>query len=847
MGKRADKAIKTNHTRIVAVILCCGVVVLTAIGIVFLANNSKSHSTRQENSNQDQWVDVYTFRISNTNHTINQTLQVWEHTNNIFIYQGSFYLDSHRKKFGLPACLQTSTPTPTTTKTPKTTNLPKTARTPSSPGPSTTRPRSPTSATPISASTTPSTTTTDRIELIRKRKLIITGVITPEKERSAPLAMLLFLFSNCTETAQAVSALAVSSDFISYQVVLVCGKVETNETISVLEFAGRRSLNKTLANLDEKAALNASFVTSPAQEHTIFQEGISRTKTPNATTTMTSSPVVFTKTVSLTNSKGALANQSNEGKPARRKRSLVLDSLQTAIVNAARKAIGPNLLRALCSGQGCGVFISEVDSFKDSNWLLGRWGWKVYDFCARFNTFPEISLAAFKQEGTTTGLLTFSVQLNPWTQDDEALSMSVKGKAYHKMCVGYIIGEFCYVDNEAHAEGRIEGGVDIELPVTFEVTTKGLNLKYLKPTLKLTDCSSDLDLSHNAKPSTLATFIPILGPLSSIVNFLEWVGLSAAQLVSGFVDLCPIINHHLASYMDGAVSKIFQGIGISAPIPTIFLKLIEKTQFEVAKTIPFPSPCLCVWPIPIARQTECKDVYIIQRFSNSPCEFLRSFGPVGSNSMFVSQGCQGVFRCGGRTVHCYSHNYHRRECSCGNEVTTRTQTSNTQCLVGERYGVAGHKKMYVDKGCQGHFSCFGAHIFCASHDYGKKVCDCSNAVQLKTRYSNAACTLGDTFGIDRPGWMYVDNGCRGLFIADGAWVACGSSHGRRAVCSTAAAPVRLIQRFSRSSCTLNRSFGLVDTNKIFVSGGCRGRFSCSGRPFFDCASHGYRRSICTCR
>lgn len=61
----------------------------------------------------------------------------------------------------------------------------------------------------------------------------------------------------------------------------------------------------------------------------------------------------------------------------------------------------------------------------------------------------------------------------------------------------------------------------------------------------------------------------------------------------------------------------------------------------------------------------CEPLSLEQRKSASACTKGRTFGCIdGMEEMWVDKGCNGIFKCNGRNVTCYSNDYVRTNCSC---------------------------------------------------------------------------------------------------------------------------------------------------------------------------------------
>jgi len=132
----------------------------------------------------------------------------------------------------------------------------------------------------------------------------------------------------------------------------------------------------------------------------------------------------------------------------------------------------------------------------------------------------------------------------------------------------------------------------------------------------------------------------------------------------------------------------------------------------------------------------------------------------------------------------------------------------------------------------------GAVVRCESSDGQRRVCaaDTRGGVRLRKQLSKSACIEGETWGARREG-VWVDRGCRGDFEtamgygtntnreqARARILRCESGNGRSNFCPIdTRAGVELQHQLSRNACIRGQSWG-VDSDGIWVSGGCRAEF-----------------------
>ncbi|HEU4522368.1 MAG TPA: DUF3011 domain-containing protein [Thermoanaerobaculia bacterium] len=198
------------------------------------------------------------------------------------------------------------------------------------------------------------------------------------------------------------------------------------------------------------------------------------------------------------------------------------------------------------------------------------------------------------------------------------------------------------------------------------------------------------------------------------------------------------------------------------------------------------------------------------------------------------------------TVLCESTDGKYRECRLeGVGVATLTrQLSDNTCIEGQTWGYRDGR-IWVDRGCRAQFALtsrvasapLDTRITCESMDGRLSRClaDTAAGVQLVRRISDSGCEFGRDWGYDRDG-IWVSNGCRAEFavttsrfaaapIAGTTHILCESQDGRRTNCrADTRYGVELRRQISDANCVRNTTWG-VDTNGIWVSGGCRAEFT----------------------
>ncbi|HWS78558.1 MAG TPA: DUF3011 domain-containing protein [Thermomonas sp.] len=202
---------------------------------------------------------------------------------------------------------------------------------------------------------------------------------------------------------------------------------------------------------------------------------------------------------------------------------------------------------------------------------------------------------------------------------------------------------------------------------------------------------------------------------------------------------------------------------------------------------------------------------------------------------------------GGQTIRCESNDGRSRTCSTpwqANSILKR-QLSSARCTFGQSW-FTSPGRVTVSNGCRAEFGPgvggggSGGNqvtVQCESNDGRLRTCG-SNLVgraKLQKQLSNQRCIEGTNFGL-RNGSVWVDNGCRGVFLArtqlggDGGSsdysVTCSSTQGRYTTCAWDArrGTPRLLQQLSRDDCRAGYSWGYSGRTGLWVNHGCRARF-----------------------
>ena len=204
---------------------------------------------------------------------------------------------------------------------------------------------------------------------------------------------------------------------------------------------------------------------------------------------------------------------------------------------------------------------------------------------------------------------------------------------------------------------------------------------------------------------------------------------------------------------------------------------------------------------------------------------------------------------GVQTIRCESNDGRSRTCPTPWQRQSRLvkQLSSARCTSGQTW-FSSRGQVTVSSGCRAEFGPgMGpgpgpgpggqqVSVQCESTDGRLRTCG-SNLVgraTLQRQLSNQRCIENSNFGL-RNGSVWVNNGCRGVFLArtdnggglPGNYnVTCSSNGGRYTTCAWDArygAP-RMIQQLSKEDCRQGYSWGYSVRSGLWVNNGCRARF-----------------------
>ena len=199
---------------------------------------------------------------------------------------------------------------------------------------------------------------------------------------------------------------------------------------------------------------------------------------------------------------------------------------------------------------------------------------------------------------------------------------------------------------------------------------------------------------------------------------------------------------------------------------------------------------------------------------------------------------------GAQTIRCESNDGRIRTCQAPWQGQSRLvrQLSSARCTLGQTW-FTSRGQVTVTQGCRAEFGPGvgipgGQHVTvqCESNDGRLRTCG-SNLVgraTLQRQLSNQRCIENSNFGL-RNGSVWVNNGCRGVFLArtnmgggqPGNYnVTCSSNGGRYTTCAwdTRYGTPRMIQQLSKEDCRQGYSWGYSVRSGLWVNNGCRARF-----------------------
>lgn len=196
----------------------------------------------------------------------------------------------------------------------------------------------------------------------------------------------------------------------------------------------------------------------------------------------------------------------------------------------------------------------------------------------------------------------------------------------------------------------------------------------------------------------------------------------------------------------------------------------------------------------------------------------------------------------GGAIRCESADNRSRVCSTPWRGPSRLsrQISDTRCVEGKNWS-SQNGQVTVWSGCRGEFvRGFGGGevgtVRCESPDRRLQNCRTPwrGASRVVRQISDTRCIEGQNWRGSN-GQVTVWSGCRAEFgPAGGGWggggngyaVTCASENGRYTTCNwpPGQGRPRLVQQLSKQPCVEGQTWGMAGNNRIWVNGGCRGRF-----------------------
>jgi hypothetical protein len=198
----------------------------------------------------------------------------------------------------------------------------------------------------------------------------------------------------------------------------------------------------------------------------------------------------------------------------------------------------------------------------------------------------------------------------------------------------------------------------------------------------------------------------------------------------------------------------------------------------------------------------------------------------------------------GNAILCESKDGRPRTCTTPWQANSRLlrQLSSARCTLGTTW-YTSPGRVTVSNGCRAEFGPGqgagqnATSIQCESTDGRLRTCGSNlrGRIELQRQLSSTRCVQGTNFGL-RNGSVWVNGGCRGVFLVQrgntapgpgGDYsVTCSSNQGRYTTCAwdTRRGVPQLVQQLSNESCRAGYSWGYTVRTGLWVNHGCRARF-----------------------
>ncbi len=197
--------------------------------------------------------------------------------------------------------------------------------------------------------------------------------------------------------------------------------------------------------------------------------------------------------------------------------------------------------------------------------------------------------------------------------------------------------------------------------------------------------------------------------------------------------------------------------------PTAQAQLLDKDSVRCESKEGRRETCDTKWPGQTA---------LTRQLSDTRCVKGSTWG-ASPGKVWVDNGCRAEFgpEYSGKEVQCESSDGKYKTCGknlYGNADLIR-QLSATSCKEGVSWGLRGGS-IWVDQGCRGVFrvgeSSGRYSVTCSSEGGRRQSCawDSKRGVpSLLESLSKSPCVKGRSWGYDKKGGLWVDEGCRGRF------------------------------------------------------------------------------------
>jgi hypothetical protein len=227
-------------------------------------------------------------------------------------------------------------------------------------------------------------------------------------------------------------------------------------------------------------------------------------------------------------------------------------------------------------------------------------------------------------------------------------------------------------------------------------------------------------------------------------------------------------------------------------------------------------------------------------FSKVKQDIAKSLGNTGGGGWRPPGGNE-------QTIRCESNDGRARTCNTPwqSQSTLRRQLSSTRCTLGSNW-FTSRGQVTVTNGCRAEFGPGNSGggggqgmvtVQCESTEGRLRTCGSGlvGRAQLQRQLSSTRCIEGSNFGL-RNGSVWVNGGCRGVFLARNQFgggggssdysVTCSSNGGRYTTCAwdVRRGTPRLVEQLSREPCRDDYSWGYTARTGLWVNHGCRARF-----------------------